>query len=1079
MKELLQNPQFQKTLADIAKQKKKTLQQVNREAKKYLKELYSKQNPVGNMVAVKGVELALSRAYDKAIDTNPQEIKQLTKLMRQHPIAFVVTHKTYLDTLALMVLLARYGLPLPYTFGGINLNFAVAGQLAKQSGVIFIRRSFKDNLVYKATLRHYISTLVDDKASFMWAIEGTRSRTGKLVWPQMGILKYIMEGEQTSKETVKYIPVSVVYDLIPDVLEMTAEGRGKQKKAENLTWMIDYIRKMGSKRGKISVRFGDPVEPSTVGMNALEVAENPDLLKKNIPRFAFELVRNINQITPVTTTSLLCITLLSKFSLNKRALETYAAALMEFVESHHPHALIDRGRPIGESVQNGLNLLTKEKLFLLQGEGQNAKYTIAKQHYLPNIYYANMAVHHFYHRSFIELALIHLIALEVENRELAFWQKIMDLRDLFKFEFFYSNRAKFTDEIEADLGYLNPEWRRIFFQKKTNLMTLLSQRKMLIAPVVLFNYIEAYQVVAQALLQWDTTQKFEEKAFAKFCFAIGEEMEWQGQIRRIEAVSKPFLQNGIRLAKHRDLIPSAANPKKEAITAFLHELTELSNYILILQKTTVESTPIVTAESAPIERSIVPGSKTDGLTKPIREGEIGAHIGAFFDLDRTLISGYSATEFFRSRVLSGKMSPKEAIAQFLGVLVYTMGDKDFSGLISVSTMGLKGMEEQKFTDVGEEVYLKYLAHSIYTESRALVAAHLAQGHTVAIISAATPYQVNPIARDLGVEHVMCTRLEVKYGRFTGKMIEPTCWGDGKAFYAQQLADEYQLDLGKSFFYTDSIEDLPLLESVGNPRPMNPDSKLATLAFQRGWSVDHFGAKPKAGIASVVRTALSTGTIVPAVLSGLAKSAMTLSRTSGVNSMTAVFGDLATSMAGISLAVKGEEYLENRPAVFILNHQSSADMLIVAKLVRRDIVGVAKKELRNHPLIGPMLIAGGTIFLDRGNREKAIEALKPAADVLKKGKSIMIFPEGTRSKDYTLGAFKKGAFRIAMQAGVPLIPIVIKNAYDAMPKGAMVFRKAVVKITVLPPIPTMDWELEDLSERIDEIRNLFLEELGQN
>ncbi|MFK7907649.1 MAG: HAD-IB family hydrolase, partial [Chitinophagales bacterium] len=937
---------------------------------------------------------------------------------------------------------------------------------------------FKDNLVYKATLRHYISTLVDEKASFMWAIEGTRSRTGKLVWPQMGILKYIMEGEQASKETVKYVPVSVVYDLIPDVMEMTAEGRGKEKKAESLTWMLDYIRKMGSKRGKISVRFGEPVEPSDVAIGKSEALEKPDLLKKSIPRFAFELVRNINQITPVTTTSLLCVTLLSKFSLSKRALETYVAALMEFVESHHPHALIDRGRPIGESVQAALNLLTKEKLFLLQGEGANAKYTIAKQHYLPNIYYANMAVHHFYHRSFIELALMHLIEAGGERREMVFWEKVMSLRDLFKFEFFYSNRSNFTNEIEADLGYMDKDWASYFFKKETDLMDMVHQRKMLVAPVVLFNYIEAYQVVAQALLQWDTTQAFDEKIFADFCFAIGEEMEWQGQIRRIEAVSKPFLKNGIRLAKHRGLIPSASNPNVEAISAFLEELNQLSHYILALQKTTAASTAKVIMEAAPIERSIVPGSRTESVTRPIVEGESGAHIGAFFDLDRTLISGYSATEFFRSRILSRQMSPKEAVAQFLGVLVYAMGNRDFSGLISVSTRGISGMEEQRFIDVGEEVYLKHLAHTIYPESRALVAAHLAKGHTVAIISAATPYQVNPIARDLGVEHVMCTRVEVKNGRFTGKMIEPTCWGDGKAYYAQQLAGEHKLDLNKSYFYTDSIEDLPLLESVGHPRPMNPDAKLAALAFKRGWSVDHFGTKPKAGLASVFRTALSTGTIVPAVVSGLAKSAVTLSRTSGVNSMTAVFGDLATSIAGISLAVKGEEHLENRPAVFILNHQSSADMLIVAKLVRRDIVGVAKKELRNHPLIGPMLIAGGTIFLDRGNREKAVEALKPAADVLKKGKSIMIFPEGTRSKDYTLGKFKKGAFRIAMDGGVPLIPIVIKNAYDAMPKGAMVFRPAVVKITVLPPIPTTDWNLENLGERIEGVRNLFLEELGQ-
>ena len=81
--------------------------------------------------------------------------------------------------------------------------------------------------------------------------------------------------------------------------------------------------------------------------------------------------------------------------------------------------------------------------------------------------------------------------------------------------------------------------------------------------------------------------------------------------------------------------------------------------------------------------------------------------------------------------------------------------------------------------MGEDVYHQHLADEIYPEARALVAAHLAKGHTVAIISAATPYQVNPIARDLNIEHVMCTVMEVENGKFTGNIVEPACWGEGK------------------------------------------------------------------------------------------------------------------------------------------------------------------------------------------------------------------------------------------------------------------------------------------------------------
>ncbi|MGB0956819.1 MAG: lysophospholipid acyltransferase family protein, partial [Panacagrimonas sp.] len=190
------------------------------------------------------------------------------------------------------------------------------------------------------------------------------------------------------------------------------------------------------------------------------------------------------------------------------------------------------------------------------------------------------------------------------------------------------------------------------------------------------------------------------------------------------------------------------------------------------------------------------------------------------------------------------------------------------------------------------------------------------------------------------------------------------------------------------------------------------------------------------------------------------------------------GDLGTTMAGIKLVVKGEEHLwAQRPAVFVFNHQSQADLFIASKLLKKNIQAIAKKELLMTP-IGPLLWAAGVIFIDRGNREKAIAALEPAVEALKNGTSIAIAPEGTRSYDYTLGRFKKGAFHMAMQAGVPIVPLVIKNAHDAMPRGSTFFRPAAVEVVVLPPIPTETWNISNLNEHVAYVRSLFLQELGQ-
>jgi putative phosphoserine phosphatase/1-acylglycerol-3-phosphate O-acyltransferase len=1077
MEHILNDPKFLNTLTDLVEETGNDYHKIFNEATKYLEEIYTTINPVYDTIASEAAQYILSRGYDKTIDINVSELKSLSKLMRKQSVAFVMTHKTYIDMMVLRVVLARHGLPQPYIFSGINMSFTGLAQLGKNMGLIFIRRSFKDNPVYKATLKHFISSCVKEKAHFMWAIEGTRSRTGKLVWPKMGILKYIMEAEEGIKEKVSYVPVSIVYDLIPDVEDMTQEGRGKEKKPESLSWGLNYIKNLGEKLGKISLRVGQPVPINDTRVNISE--EQLRLTGQgNISRFALDIANKINNITPVTTVSLICISLLSKYSQSKQDLEWDVADLMQLIEYHKPDALVDRGKPIGSSVQHALNLLINVGIVSRFGDSLHAKYVINEKNYMQATYYANMAVHHFYHRAFIGLALHMVAEIPAEDRTLKFWTYMMEIRDIFKFEFFYSSKANFCDEIEADLNLLNPGWKDALSNPEANVIEQLKKQTLLVAPVILYNYIEAYRVVALALKKWPGHKTFSEDSFLDSCLFLGGELHWQGIIQHIETVSKPFLMNGIRLIQNKGLTPSLADDKAQEIDDFISVLDRISVSIKSLRHIPLESKSGKTC-MVPIDRAIVPGSKTDDITSEIMKGESGSHIGAFFDLDRTLIKGFSAKEFFQARLFSGKMSSREVVAQFSGVLVYAVGNRNFAGLAAIGAKGVRGIKESVFIEVGEEVYMNHLADTIYPESRALVDAHLAKGHTVAIVSAATPYQVNPIARDLKIEHVMCTKMEVVKGTFTGKLIEPTCWGEGKAHAARELAKEHNLDLSKSYFYTDSYEDMPLLEIVGRPRPSNPDKALAAVAFQRDWMVFNFQEEKNSNIENIVRTFLTLGSLIPAAMKGLTTGTMSMSIHEGVNSMIASVGDLGTSLAGISLAIKGEDNLWNsRPAVFLFNHQSSADFFIVAKLLRKDVRAIAKKELQSVPILGQMMSVGGVIFIDRKNREQAIEAMTPAVDALKSGTSIAIAPEGTRSYDYSLGPFKKGAFHLALQARVPIVPIVLKNAHDAMPRGTNIFKPTMVEVIVLDPVHTTDWEAEKLNDYIRDIRQLYLKHLGQ-
>jgi putative phosphoserine phosphatase/1-acylglycerol-3-phosphate O-acyltransferase len=157
-------------------------------------------------------------------------------------------------------------------------------------------------------------------------------------------------------------------------------------------------------------------------------------------------------------------------------------------------------------------------------------------------------------------------------------------------------------------------------------------------------------------------------------------------------------------------------------------------------------------------------------------------------------------------------------------------------------------------------------------------------------------------------------------------------------------------------------------------------------------------------------------------------------------------------------------------VFIFNHQSSLDTLIVGSLVRRDITAVAKKEAARDPRFAPVGLLMDVAYIDRSNSAKARSALEPVVEKLRSGVSLTIAPEGTRTPTPRLARFKKGAFHIAMQAGVPIVPIVIRNAGELMWRGSLVVRPGTVDVAVLDPVATAGWRVGDLDRHIQAIRH---------
>jgi putative phosphoserine phosphatase/1-acylglycerol-3-phosphate O-acyltransferase len=234
------------------------------------------------------------------------------------------------------------------------------------------------------------------------------------------------------------------------------------------------------------------------------------------------------------------------------------------------------------------------------------------------------------------------------------------------------------------------------------------------------------------------------------------------------------------------------------------------------------------------------------------------------------------------------------------------------------------------------------------------------------------------------------------------------------------------------------------------------------------------------VSGIARYWLAYGSAIPAAMAGFVAGAASGSRWTGINVLGGLWADLGGAFMGIEPKVKGEEHLwSSRPCVFIFNHQSAIDPLLCARLIRRDTFGIAKKELRQKPVAGAVIGLMGTVFIDRADHVKAVEALRPAVEEIRRGRSMIIAPEGHRSPDGKLLPFKKGAFYVAMQAGVPLVPLVIHDAYKRLRPGSGIARPGTVHVTVLPPIPTERWKATQINRHIADVRAIFLRELGQD
>jgi glycerol-3-phosphate O-acyltransferase len=513
-----------------------------------------------------------SRGFDPKIDYDRDEVESMRQALETHPAVLLFSHRSYLDGAIVPVAMQENRLPPVHTFAGINLSFGFMGPLMRHSGVIFIRRKLDDPL-YKYVLRQFIGYVVEKRFNLSWSIEGTRSRTGKMLPPKLGLLAYVADAYLDGRtDDLLLQPVSISFDQLHETAEYAAYARGGEKTPEGLSWLYNFIKAQGERNyGKIYVRF--PVAVSMreyLGEPGGPIAEDQSAKRLALQKMAFEVAWRILRVTPVNASALVAALLLTTrgVALTLDQLHHTLQDSLDYLERKQTPMTNSAVRlRTAEGVRAALDALSNGHPITCVEGGREPVWRIAPENEHEAAFYRNTLIDAFLETSIVELALAYAARAEGDRLE-AFWSQAMHLRDLLKFDFYFADSAAFRGHIAEEMSW-HEDWEAHVVAGGDEIKGLLEAKKPLIAGAMLRPFFEAYEIVADVLR--DAPAEITEKDLTKKALGVGRQFIAQNRVRSNEAVSALVFATARQVADDQHLLEPAAD-LNERRTAFRDEL---------------------------------------------------------------------------------------------------------------------------------------------------------------------------------------------------------------------------------------------------------------------------------------------------------------------------------------------------------------------------------------------------------------------------------------------------------------------------------------------------------------------------